>query len=505
MLLLAGLFLWWLLGFAVLLPGHSGVFNGSNGLQVDDHLQYMSFIRESGEHGLISNRFDVDADPRLFFHPLFFVQGLLWRLGLDIQTAFTVVQPLALVALFVAFAAYVRRLVGPSRTARLVALGLALFFLTPAMPLAGWLSDDPRLQFGTTVMGLEMFPAGYPWGGAAATLSIAMVPAFLLAAERLLDRAKRRPGRSGRWYAAWAGVAGLIASWLHPWQGMTILIIVGALVLWSRLDRRYLSLAVPVALTVAPLAYFFVLSRTDSSWADVSAPNDFPHVGAWLFLGLAPAALALPAFREGARDLQERALRIWPLAALGLYFFLQQSWFYHALAGLSLPLAILAVRSWPRLGLPRSLAVAAIVAVTVPGMVFVLQELRKTRDDHFLARDERRALSYLESRPGTGAVLAPQDLGVTVPGFTGRRTWVGHYYWTPEYGQRLERARELFAGRLGAGRARAVVRESRATFLLSGCSLGTDLRQPLGPMVRTVRRFGCATVYELQPRSAGGL
>ena len=59
------------------------------------------------------------------------------------------------------------------------------------------------------------------------------------------------------------------------------------------------------------------------------------------------------------------------------YGVLRQSWFYHAFVGISLPLAILAVRGWRRFGIPRTVAVLAILALTVPGMAFMVQQLRK--------------------------------------------------------------------------------------------------------------------------------
>src|SRR3954454_11804892 len=93
----------------VLLLGGGDVFNGSDGIQVQDHMQYLSFIRESGEHLLISNRFDVAHDPRVFLHPVEAISGVAWRLGASLQLAFLMWKPAAVLVLFAGFAAYVRR------------------------------------------------------------------------------------------------------------------------------------------------------------------------------------------------------------------------------------------------------------------------------------------------------------------------------------------------------------------------------------------------------------
>jgi hypothetical protein len=498
--LLAALVVWALIPFGLLI-GHHGVFNGSDGIQVADHMQHMAFIRDAGEHVLISSRFDLAPDPHIFLHPLFLLSGALWRLGLSIQLAFLIWLPVAVGALFFGFAAYVRRTLGEDRRARLAALALALFFVTPATPLVDWLSSDPKLRFGTLVMGLEMFPAGFPWGGFAGTIAVALMPLFLLGVARVLDTARRRPGRSRRWYLGWTSLAGVLASWLHPWQGMVLVLVLGGLWLWSRFDRRYLVLALPAALTVAPLVYYWALGHTNSAWSFVSRTNnDYQHFGTWLVVSLIPLAVALPAYFQGpVHDLQERVLRLWPAATVVLYFALDKSWFYHCFAGISLPLGILAVRSVRQLHVPRLVAVASVLAVTLPGMAFMVERLFERSSDHFLADGEAQALRYLDRAPRPGGVLAPLEVGQAVPAFSGRSTWVAHYYWTPDYGVRRDTAASLFAGRMTAAQARATVRQVGAPWLMSSCRRNADLTRPLRGLILRIHHFGCATVYELRP------
>ena len=495
--LLAALVLWMLTPLAILAASGGGAFNGTYGIQVDDQFQYMAFVRDAGEHGLIANRFDVAPDPHLFLHPLFLLSGLLWKLGASIQLSLLAWHPIAAAVLFVSYAAYARRMLGRGAAAG-IALLLGLFFFTPAAPVVHELAEDESLRFGSLLMGLELFPAGFPWSGAASTIGIALMAPFLLGVERTLDRSRRAEGRGTAWYALWTGGAGLLVSWLHPWQGITLLAMLGGLWLWSRLDRRLLVLAVPAALTAAPLAYYAGLTRTDSAWSQFSQANDFPHVGLWFVLGFAPALLALPAMRGRDLDVQERLLRLWPVATLLVYFALQSGWIYQALAGVTLPLAILAVRTCRRIRLPRAAVAVALAAVTLPGMVFLADMLADTSQDHFFAPDDRQALAVLARDGRPGGVLAPQRLGQAVPGYTGRSTWVGHYQWTPDYDARRARAEALFGGRMAPAEAQALVAQSGAAFLLAGCRTPGDLRPALGPMVAGVRRVGCATVYEIR-------
>jgi hypothetical protein len=394
-------------------------------------------------------------------------------------------------------------LLGENRRALAVALLLAFFYISPALALSDWLHQSPIMRFGTRVIGLEMFTGAYDPGGGT-QLGIALMPFFLLAVERALDPTRRAPGRSSAWYGGWAALTGMLVAWLHPWQGMTLLVIVLALAIWGRGQRRYLGLALPALLTAAPLAYFFVLSHTKSSWMLASHANNYPHFGWWLFVSLLPLVIALPGYLGRAEDLQTRIVRIWPIAGFAVYLALDRTWFYHAFAGLSLPLAILAVRGWERLGLPRLMSVvtaaAVVVVVTVPGLVWYARQLYSTQSQHFFRPAEARALAFLNSSPRPGGVMAPVfPLGQAVPPFTGRQTYVGNYYWTPDYTTRATETEALFDGKLPRAQAAQLVRSSQARFLASDCKPSRhDLRPVLGRLIVGVRGFGCATVYEVQ-------
>ena len=88
-------------------------------------------------------------------------------------------------------------------------------------------------------------------------------------------------------------------------------------------------------------------------------------------------------------------------------------------------------------------------------------------------------------------MLAPEYIGMAVPAWTGRRTWVGHHAWTPDYQRRREQADALFNGGLDPGQARMVAAIGPA-YLLADCRNRVDLSAELGV---PARRFGCATVY----------
>ena len=73
---------------------------------------------------------------------------------------------------------------------------------------------------------------------------------------------------------------------------------------------------------------------------------------------------------------------------------------------------------------------------------------------------------------------------MAVPAWTGRRTWVGHHAWTPDYQRRREQADALFNGGLDPGQARSLVAAIGPAYLLADCRNRVDLSAELGSFRR---------------------
>jgi len=483
--------------------------SGADGLFAADQLQYLAWIRSAGEHVLAANGFDLRLGAHVYLHPMWLLSGLAWRAGAGIALSYLLWLPIAAVLLFAGFRAYVQRLVAPGR-GRIAALVTALFFVTPAHALFGWLALP-----GASSVGLfagELSPALELWGYAPIVIALALMPLFLLGIERILDPGRRAAGSSARSYVPWTSVAGALASWLHPWQGETLLLVVAGLLLWRREQRSLPRLAVPVAATLAPLLYYGALARWDSAWAVGRTQTDVPRPSlVYLALDLAPLALlVLAAPRRFGADTQERMLWLWPPAAAIVYAIsFNQGYGLHSIEGLSLPLSILAVRGWQRLRLPAALGATAVLAATMPGLLFSAhlehRTIRSAQQPFLLRGDEVRALAFLDRARGEGGVLSSERLAAAVPAYTGRRTWQGHLSWTPDFLIRSGEASALFGGRLDGGAAQALVRRVGARFVLSDCAERRDLAPLLAPVLRAVRRFGCASIYELDVSAAPAL
>ena len=475
-----------LAGLLLRVATKGGHWAGADGFLVLDQMQYVNWTRQAAGHGLIANLYDLLPGPRSFLHPGVLVSGLLNLLGVPAAWAYIAWKPAAVLALWAGAKAWVERFVPAPR--RLPALALALFFCSPVAALVGWTGWgglDARFDFD--FLSGELTTNNYLWGYLFTAIAVGLMPLGLLAHER---------GRTGV-----AAAIGLGVAWLQPWQGATYLLVVGGAELLTRRDLRRLVLV--GAATMAPLVYYLLLSRLDDAWKLAGEANDF-EIWPWWVTVLGLAVLVVPALTGLAQtsgDLGGWMLRLWPLAALVVLYQPFGTFPAHALQGVTLPLVTLAFLGVGATAGRAALAVALVLLI-VPGTAYRVDELRKAvnagRQPFFLTGGEHDALRYLDRAPGRGGVLAPVYMGLLVPAWTERETWVGAGSWTPDFEARVQQAEQLFSARLSRARAEALVRASGARFLLSDCHGRADIRALVAGVTARERRFGCATVWEVR-------
>lgn len=493
---------------------NGGELIGTNGYDPFDQFQYLAWIRDEGSHLFGSDLWVIGGTSHDYVQPMYLISGLLWRAGVGIQVAYLIWKPVALVVLFVGFAAYARRMTSGRRPA-IAALALALFYETPVLAFAYWtghLSGTDRLRLA--FVSDDPNSALNLWGFEHAAIAIGLMPVFLVAVERLwaVDRAG---GRSDRRWSAVAAVSGALIAWLHPWQAAEILGVIAVVWLLSPSRRRLLVVIVPVVATVLPLAYGVLLAHYDPWWSSFQTQSTVTPPGPlWAVVAsFGPLVFfALAGIRRPRGD-GEWMLVLWPLAAAAAYLLLPQ-FPSHSLSGVTLPLAILAVRGWQRCSarvpvpapVAAGLATAAVLAVTVPALVrnadgvaddlapnlagaLVSQELR-------LTADQASAERYLSADPRPGGVLAPWLVSMSIPGMTGRTVFAGHPQWQPH--QNVPLTGEFFAAGTSGPVRRAILRGSKATFVLADCGAPPRLQAQLAPLASLVRRFGCVTLYAIR-------
>lgn len=542
--LLAALAVWGLFPIALLLvhasqthstfTGADGLI-GADGVLGADQLQYLAWARDAGTHGLASDLFTLAPTGHVYLEPLFTITGGLWRVGLSLQLAYLVWKPLAILALFLGALAWARRAFADELGARAAAVVLALFLYTPLTALFSWakLGSGP-FRFHLYLLGSELLAASKVWGYVPSAFALALVPVALLAVERALDpqlspRRRRGPElgprrpRSpflGTGRARWPGprisgagallvaaLASLGASWLHPWQGITLIVIFAGLALWRGM-RGALTLVLAALGAALPLAYYYVLSHSDQAWKLASSYEIISRLPAVALLaGLGPLALiAAAGFSRPGGVVFEQALLLWIAGCLVTYF-VNDAFAPHALQGLSFPFAVLAVRAWQRLRLPVAVGVAAVALITIPGLAYdarkIIKVARSRTVQYYLPSADEQALKWVATAAPGGGVLAPTPFAIVVPSQTGRAVWVGHGYWSKDYSARAKQADSFFRGHMRPARARSFVLGTGASVLVADCKHRANLTPELGSLLASVHRFGCATVYVLAPDNSG--
>ena len=479
-------------------------WTGGWGLFPGDQLAYYAWIRQYPGHLLAADLFNPAPPRHTFLHPGFFLSGVVHAAtGLAIPLSYLLWQPVAIAVAGWGCLRYTRRLL-TARGAQRVACALALFAVMPASALA-LLSDgdEPRFLGLTAFIGNELWPGFYLWGYAMGAIATFLMPLVLLAVESW------RTTGSARTLSAAAGGA-LLVSWLHPWQGAVLLVVTvlaEGLTAFGTRERLRPALAVVLLAGVAPLAYYAALASFDPSWQAAGRTRFLGLLDDdWLpalAMTLAPLALpALLAYRQPARDWQQRAVRCWPIVALLLSLQSRLGGVpTHYLWGLTLPLAILAVQGttavWRS---PNRLALASLAAIMVlPGLAHELIRGHSRLDSgaYGLTDVEARTLKALAADPRPGSVIAWPHLAAAVPYRTGRRVYVGHPALSPDYRARSRLARRAVYGPAAKGAARRLVESSGARFLAAGCASTPTLRRAMASLASRTERYGCVRLYLL--------
>jgi hypothetical protein len=379
----------------------------------------------------------------------------------------------------------------------------------------GLLFGSFTVIFGALGIVGDMMPTWLSWGYPFGLMAVALITFAVVRYDRM--RVAGRPD----WIC---GLLGGLASTLHPWQGETLILLIliaeairwRDLLLWYRTAqwRRLALPALTLALTALPLLYYLLLGHLDLSWtlAREQSKHAFPFTA--VAIGIAPLAIpALLGYRGRSENILELLLRVWGPVAILIYIFSATGLSatpLHAFDGITVPLAVLAVKGVTRTRLrtmPRArlVAVAVVGIGVIPANAYALATAHTYVDPaggnaNFITHDEHAALHYLDKNRDPGGVLTQFYLGEAVPGATGRRTFVGNCLWSEPYCMpRAAAADALFRGQDTRTQARQLVKQSGARFLLASCTPHANLRRALGSLIVDTRRFGCSTVYELAP------
>lgn len=485
-----------------------GVVTGGDGFLVVDPLQYLNWLRQSSQHLAAANLYDFGPLNYTFVHPGILLSGLAYRLGAGLVLSYALAKPFAIAALFFGVMGMVHRHI-PRQSDRRVATVVALFYCAPAAAVAGWmLEPGAAAKFQLDFAGGETWTGSYLWGYVFSAVAVGLVPLGLLAWER---------GRDGQpKMVVLAAACAVFAAWLQPWQGATLMVAIAVTeAIRFRSETRSLGAVVKSAAPVlvaplVPLIYYFVLSKTDPAWELAGKANDLPRWSVWVLVAtLAPLAIpAVWSYRRGGdrwASAGSVALRMWPIAALLVYYAPLGTFPFHAVQGIQFPLAVLAVlalrdvlKAKP-LGL--LLGVVLVGVLVVPGTAYRVAQMRDAVNaglqPFFLTSDEQSALRWLDDNPQPGGVVTENYLATVIPAYTGRQSWLGADSWTPQSPVRRKQLDRLFAGQLTVAQARELLVRKGAGFILEDCRAKPGFFATVRTFTSAVWKRGCVTVLRI--------
>jgi hypothetical protein len=446
-------------------------------LDVPDHAQYFSWMRELGQSHLAANKLTPEANRPAFFNLLWWMLG---RIGRFVGWGFAPVYQLLRVAAASAFLWAAYRICSwffPDRPRR----RLAYLVLTLTSGF-GWVLV--LLKY-TLAHGVLLRPMDLYIAEGNTLLGIMGYPHFVAAAVYVLvfDLLLRGEVKASLRYSVAAGLLAQFLGWQHAYDLVSVYAVLLAYALLRTIrDRRVPRYLVSSGLIIGglsfwPALYSVWLTQADPVWKGVL--SQFANAGVFSPPPLDLVILLGPAFLLAVFALIR--LRPWRLASLSNGDLFLTGWFLsyfaliylpvdfqvHLLNGWQVPIALLATTGVFRDVIPwfsrrlnvagevgagrlRSAAAAGLLALILPTNVYLLAwrfyDLSRHDYPFYISTDDARAFGWLESNARSeDVVLSSLTIGQFIPAWTGTNAFLAHWAETLDFFGKKEAVKQFYA------------------------------------------------------------
>ncbi|MCJ7824542.1 MAG: hypothetical protein MUP44_06550 [Anaerolineales bacterium] len=500
-------------------------------LDVPDHGQYFSWMRELSTSVLASNKLTPEANDPVFFNLLWWGLGNLKRwFGLSIDLTFQLFRLVAGGLLLATGYLVIARFLGELEQRR------AAFLVFTFGSGFGWVLVllkytvtngvlyyplDVFIAEGNTFLGIMAFPHFI-----AAALYILV---FILFLESLAKEQIR--------FAVFAGLFAQFLGWQHAYDLVLVYGILFTFVLAKAVQRRTVPLFPLKALIVIglfsfwPALYSVLLTTFDPVWGEVL--DQFGNAGVFtpnlvhLPILMGPAfLLALGGFIVERPDrLREKYdAEILLLAWFGANFlliYIPTDYQIHLLNGWQIPIAILSTKFVYKYVLPRlrssrsDVKLGAIILkpgvipllmlmLVVPTNIYLWSwrffDLSRHDYPFYLHDDEIRALRWLEDHAaGDDVILSSLTIGHYIPAWTGARAYLAHWAQTLDFYSKRENVELVFDESTSPAVRDAILTEGSVDYLFFGPverDLGAYSPRGADYLVETYSQ-GVVTIYRV--------
>ncbi len=282
--------------------------------------------------------------------------------------------------------------------------------------------------------------------------------------------------RTGRYrYSIGAGLAALWLFAFHPFHAPSLAAIIVVWGLWECFHRRVpwlqclLQMMVAAVIAAPAFAWQYVAATTNPIGVVRAAQNVLPtpafHIVLESYGFLALAALLMFVRRSTWRDERRSLLALW-IVVQGILIFVPLFFQRRLTQGLSIPLALLTAdliaevfarwRQRPKsfaaffANSPIALTFAFLVLFGFSNAVVLGQDINFVLTNRtapfvmYLPDEYANAFNVLKRTEGDAIILARAGTGNVIPGFTGRRTYVGHPVETLDYERKRQQVEAFF-------------------------------------------------------------
>jgi hypothetical protein len=470
-------------------------------LDVPDHAQYFSWMRELSTANLSANKLTPESNAPVFFNLLWWGMGRLGRfLNLGFAGMYQILR-LGAGTLFLLLAYWVCAWFLEERWMRRVAFlvisftsgfGWVLILLKYTLMHGELLHPlDVFIAEGNTFLGI----LGYPHFVAAALYIFIF---YLVWRGQIQEKLR---------YAVAAGLAAQFLGWQHAYDLTLVYGILGGYTLLTFLRDRRLPLylikcdLIVGTLSFLPALYSVVLTRADPLWKEVLA--QFANAGVYtpnllhlpILLGFAFLLALFTEVRDNPFRLQgvsdkDLFLRSWFWSNF-LLIYIPTDFQIHMLNGWQVPIAILAVqglflyikpgvekipssrtRSLSSGSIRRLLGIGLIVIILPTNLyLWAWRFVDLSRHDYpyYLHKDEISALDWLDKNASPDSVvLSSLTIGQYIPAMTGTHAFLAHWAQTVDFYGKTDMVDEFFASGTSDARRQQILAQYRVSYVFYG-------------------------------------
>jgi hypothetical protein len=470
-------------------------------LDVPDHLQYFSWMRELSTAHLSANKLTPEPNQPVFFNLLWWMMGRFGNLvGLGYAGMFQVLRFVSGILFFL----LVYRMYSWFFKDRL--MRQTAFLITVFASGFGWVLVVLKY---TLTNGVLLFPLDVFVAEGNTFLSLLGYPHFIAAMLYIFvfDLVLRGEVKSDYRYAVAGGFVALFLGWQHAYDLLIVYAVLGAYVglrlLRDRAIPKYLLVSSIIVGIISwwPALYSVLLTSLDPLWKEVLAQFSnagvftpplyrLPILMGFAFLFALYTLIKSNPFRLSKYDNNDLFIMGWFLITFVLIY-IPADFQIHMLNGWQVPIAVLATQGLFKYVVPavkkvvekknwktpdyilQKGVIAAFLLLIVPTNVYLFfwRFLDLSRNDYpyYMYHEELAGMNWLEQNAhADDVVLSSEMTGQYIPAWTGTYAFLAHWAQTVDYYTKVDMVSAFYSEDIDHTRRQEILAQYSVDYVFHG-------------------------------------